>query len=806
MRFSLCSRCPEPALPPLTPFPFPPSFLPDACPLQYKTNCIHMCSAVDVMTPERVELLDSELSKATGWLSSALSVVPVEGNLQLPQLGKCLPANTTWLPYGMQREGVPNTDLLLLVSMQPMPSGMLSNSTLCGRDHWGRPIAAHIFLSPVLLPHSKKFEDRDLKLRLLNRVLLHEMTHVLGFDGKSLMLFRDENLNLRGSTTDRIFFQGEWMQGIATPAVASRAAEHFGAPGLGGFPLQLSNDSILTKGSFPSDIHWLTSAAVREIMAGSITVDSVYSDITLALLADSGWYRVNHSMAGWWPWGKGQGQQFAELHCAEWPAGPYNCREVGSQGCSYDHTAKGVCSQVSWTTLDAAWSLGSAAPFKCPVVQPTTGGSCLEMSSSEMLRSFDIEVLGPESRCFTGTTAAAPNSSAGFPLCLPHRCSDEGELSVLFGDQWYACPAEGGQLLPDSAASEAPIIARNISGSEAVAIELQCPVAGQVCPQPPACEDDCLGRGTCQAGKCLCYSGWSGSSCSEPSCPASCQKPRGTCVGGTCVCSQGWAGADCSSKQAEQCLTDCSDYGPAAVCINGHCENRCPSAGLAKCVNSSQAMPHLQLCGRYLGERMICSPDDFGELRILEAQRLGEYLKKLSPNQPGTFASSTAVCHESALELACSLAFPSCESEEADIVVPTCLSTCYSFHNDCNFYSGETQIWCSPGSIFRDDADERACSARRDTSWMQQSLQTLSIYALFLLGSCLLLYSTYRILRTWYVYSSYGGTTRGWCRWMFLSCCPCPPYNRGSIYQPDAAQAAQQQVAAQAAVAVPVSS
>jgi len=125
------------------------------------------------------------------------------------------------------------------------------------------------------------------------------------------------------------------------------------------------------------------------------------------------------------------------------------------------------------------------------------------------------------------------------------------------------------------------------------------------------------------------------------------------------------------------------------------------------------------------------------------------------------------------MHLACALSFQVCDATRNDIVVPTCVSSCYATQVNCNLFSGETDDFCTPGALFRDDADGRGCVARQGvTSWERNTLQTISIYGLFLLGSCLLLYATYRMFQTWHVYNSYGGSTWGWFRWMFCGCLP----------------------------------
>lgn len=53
-------------------------------------------------------------------------------------------------------------------------------------------------------------------------------------------------------------------------------------------------------------------------MTGSASVNPVFSGLTLSLLEDSGWYRVNYSVADPLFWGRGQGCNFVAQACSTW--------------------------------------------------------------------------------------------------------------------------------------------------------------------------------------------------------------------------------------------------------------------------------------------------------------------------------------------------------------------------------------------------------------------------------------------------------------------------------------------------------
>ena len=57
---------------------------------------------------------------------------------------------------------------------------------------------------------------------------------------------------------------------------------------------------------------------MNEIMTGSVDTRSVVSKMTLGILEDSGWYKVNCSMADHLDWGRNQGTEFVTSPCNVW--------------------------------------------------------------------------------------------------------------------------------------------------------------------------------------------------------------------------------------------------------------------------------------------------------------------------------------------------------------------------------------------------------------------------------------------------------------------------------------------------------
>lgn len=88
---------------------------------------------------------------------------------------------------------------------------------------------------------------------------------------------------------------------VKTPAVLAAVQQHFGCNNVTGGELENYG------GSGTSGSHWEKRAFFNEYMTGTSSKHPVYSNITLALFHDMGWYNVNFSMAQTLVWGKGLG-------------------------------------------------------------------------------------------------------------------------------------------------------------------------------------------------------------------------------------------------------------------------------------------------------------------------------------------------------------------------------------------------------------------------------------------------------------------------------------------------------------------
>ena len=99
---------------------------------------------------------------------------------------------------------------------------------------------------------------------------------------------------------------------ISTPNVVREVRAHFNCSKLEGAELENQGED----GTYLS--HFEKRLFENEAMTGTHTQNPIYSRITLAVMEDTGWYKVNYSLAQPLEWGKNLGCDFAMRSCKDW--------------------------------------------------------------------------------------------------------------------------------------------------------------------------------------------------------------------------------------------------------------------------------------------------------------------------------------------------------------------------------------------------------------------------------------------------------------------------------------------------------
>ncbi|GMF24369.1 unnamed protein product [Phytophthora lilii] len=280
--------------------------------------------------------------------------------------------NCTISPAGT---GIPDTDFLIYVradNTNMCESGStLAYASTCQQDQYDRPTFGMVNFCPNQLSTTSAAFERQVS------TALHEFSHALGFSSRFFPLMRFEDGTPRTprdqSGKPPTFTAGTCPNGkpidyyaepanttvtfttarnhvvakMVTPRVRAFVREHFNCPTLEGAEIESQDGGCL--GS-----HWEERLFEPEYMTPVDSYRNVFSALTLAFFADSGWYRVNSSTSEIMHFGRGKGCSFATEKCVN-PATQtpldteHFCATPATtfQGCSVDATSRSTCSLSS---------------------------------------------------------------------------------------------------------------------------------------------------------------------------------------------------------------------------------------------------------------------------------------------------------------------------------------------------------------------------------------------------------------------------------------------------------------------------
>lgn len=467
------------------------------------------------------------------WYAHTLQVYNLNQNWVLPQTT----CGDYQVPAAHQTTGLEGVDLVMYVSATndagSSYAGRAGPCAFDGGSSPGSPIAGTFLFNAA-------HYTADLEVETEIGICRHEVAHILAFSNTLFARYVQPNGVRYPNPMVQASARGLTVTQLTTPEVVGRSKAAFDCASLTG--LELENGG----GSGTVLAHWEKRLMNNDFMTGILTTTPLYSDITLAAFADSGWYTVDYAYTDQITFGKGRGCSFFTSKCiisgvAQFPE---FCDTDNSNLCDSFHTKKASCQVATYTSsLPATYQYFSdpqmggvdqLADF-CPYVVSLSNGDCTGRSKTApfMLPEALGEKACENCRCFTGTYVKINYSLSGDPLhsgCHEVICAD-GVLSVKIGTTTVNCPAAGGQI-------------SSISGYTGY---ITCPAYADVC-EAPLCLNGCFGYGKCVSGKCVCDDGYSGSDCSIV-CALTCKT--------------------CSGSAATQCLT-C--YSHATKNISGACE------------------------------------------------------------------------------------------------------------------------------------------------------------------------------------------------------------------------------------------
>ena len=209
-----------------------------------------------------------------------------------------------------------------------------------------RPVAGHV----NICPNNMDFTTVDGQVNLVDN-MKHELLHAIGFSVQLYAFFRDGRgrprtprnragkpplhgkyfLYVAANTTVKRVERKNWqiaggnmtknIHMLVTPRVRREVRRHFKCKSLEGGELE-------DQGDFGTSLtHWEKRVFGDEAMTGNhqqLNLDgrkwhelAQISRITLAVLQDSGWYKVDFRKADPYTWGKGAGCTYAKKSCLQ---------------------------------------------------------------------------------------------------------------------------------------------------------------------------------------------------------------------------------------------------------------------------------------------------------------------------------------------------------------------------------------------------------------------------------------------------------------------------------------------------------
>ena len=352
-------------------------------------------------------LKDNVIPAIDKFLAETISVYTLSGETKINSVQGCenfnLPnevvANNNRIPNGKNIivYVLPVKDFKYAATVVTCLTGDLNN----------RPIVGKIELNlDIIHGKLKRFEE-------YYGTLLHEVIHLLGFNR---ILFRSffnretgQKYNFSEIYQHNYTSRGTLVDLLKTPKVIGEARLHYQCETMEG--MELENQDPGT--------HWDQRIVGNEIMNSYQSTNQVMSNITAALLEDSGWYKVNHSNIICLAWGKGRGCDFINNPCMDptpQAVFPEFCNVKDKPGCTFDHSALAKCSGAATTTnefldQDVNYYQNNSYHYinnmdNCPAFipeYPVEYGLCtFDTRKVHLFQKYD-QGFGINSRCFTGT-------------------------------------------------------------------------------------------------------------------------------------------------------------------------------------------------------------------------------------------------------------------------------------------------------------------------------------------------------------------------------------------------------------------
>ena len=359
---------------------------------------------------------------------------------------------------------ITNADLIIFVRVINERSGFLAYAATCSiKKSDNRPVTGMIMINERNL----KFEESDVDD--LYATLLHESMHIFAM---SPVLF-DTFINNEGKTNiieKRSSNIGDkYVKKLITPKLVEAAKEHFGCDKIDGVFLE-NEGSSASAGAHFEKVHF-----GNELMTSQKTGFSVLSKMTLALLEDTGWYKIDYEKSEELFWGKGKGCDFMNAMC-DTKFYEY-CVLENERNCSVEYRGKTFCAKTSFG--DKCFTNEYSQYYMCD-------------NKNNFRRTALFEEVGSYSRCLKVFSNNINTSGCYKTKCILNK------IEVTIDKKVYYCNRSN------------DIIKINEK------FAFYCPDLDDFCGKiNKGCKNDCNGNGICLSNStCACKYWFKGETCS----------------------------------------------------------------------------------------------------------------------------------------------------------------------------------------------------------------------------------------------------------------------------------------------------
>ena len=370
-------------------------------------------------------------------------------------------------------------DLLLMVTTVNDNENYLAYASACIDGSDGRPVVGMMAINEKFLSLSPASITKNAD------TFLHEIHHVLIMSPDLIMAIKSASPPTKNITV--VTKSGTFTQiiSVKTPKVLQFVQNQFNCQTVDGVPLENGG------GSGSANTHWEKLYAGPELMTSMMTGKPILSGLTLSLMEDSGWYKIDFTKAEALIWGNGRGCKFLDFTCSttfpEFCPAPDPNLSSSFYGCSPDFSAKTYCQVNDFTD-------------SCYINEFKTNLMCSNANSfsATALNEF----AGQNSRCFI-----VVGSTENFPGCYQTNCTNQ-VISITVASEVKTC----------STKDEIVRFAK---------INIKCPDPVKFCTAlGTECLNDCSGAGKCLTSTCWCDFFRTGNDCSQK---VSCNKSQSLC-------------------------------------------------------------------------------------------------------------------------------------------------------------------------------------------------------------------------------------------------------------------------------------